>query len=507
MAEGEKPNSSIDLMTQIIPLARALSADLLRFASSNPGGRSLILDLASGAGSSASVLEVFAESMARYGSCDEKIERGIIPRACRGLKTRMECLRTALDETLRNEEDEARAMGDGAVRNERSRHRVLDWRQEALGAELGGVHRMNRLVRAVRQTNENLAFLMNALKYVALQKKEERGEIEDSEKRERDKIMETFPAFHLGGWKSSIQEMGQQADETEVDVNEDAPLPFNRRRSINDDARSIISWDSFASDQFVESKEVYEYWIFQKVHGENRTTKGWSFLGLSGREFVDNTMHSLEGKARPQEEMKARDDETRTEAQYHAREASIHRSIAALPRRFQAELHYLLEDRERQSCNFRFVREWSVIEIQPVQPRIQTPAKTWSGWWKGEGGIQQWGCILKGDTKEKRGLRPSRKERSDTKIPDRWHDAFRVNPYRRAAVDRPVQQRMDGYEEEPVDRVAIMPRPYMPRYRSPVRRPENPPAPSSEEYGKQIKELLNDVTDPEIRLPLKDEGW
>ena len=241
--------------------------------------------------------------------------------------------------------------------------------------------------------------------------------------------------------------------------------------------------------QFVESQEVYEYWVLQKMEGESRVRSSWRFLGLTVNECMDDMSYTLDGKPRLQSEMKAKDYETRTEEEYRAREAYIAATVASLSYRFQNELSLLLQDRERASSNMRYLREWNIIDIQPLKPKIATKAKSWSGWWKGAGGITQWGVIIKGETtlKQEAGSAYG----ASIKIPDRFSDPFGKYSYGRPIIDRDLDRR----RLPDAERVIVPRRPVV--YSRPAHYPRSDhhrrPSPTPEMYKKEVESLFHEL--------------
>lgn len=178
--------------------------------------------------------------------------------------------------------------------------------------------------------------------------------------------------------------------------------------------------DSLIQDSdFIAEDELYEYWLLQRLEGENRGRRGWRFLGLKVTEHFEETIFSAEGRPKPQKELKARDEEVTTDEEKAKREAKIKKAIAAMPHRLQTELECIIRDRDRSCSNPRYVRDWSVIDIKPLKPKITTPAMSWGAWWKGEGGNAEWECIIKGIT-----ITTAEKDES-MKMPNRFADPFR----------------------------------------------------------------------------------
>jgi len=179
--------------------------------------------------------------------------------------------------------------------------------------------------------------------------------------------------------------------------------------------------------QFEEAEEQYEYWLIQKIEGEKKTVRSWGFLGMRMTEDMEDTAYFVEGKPRPQKQMKARDEEAKTDEEKAKREARIQKTLAAMPRRLSTEIQYIIQDRERTSSNTKFIREWSLVDLKPLKPRIHTPAISWGAWWKGQGGTAQWECIIKGVTIET--------AEEKMKIPNRYDDPFRKYQ-RRPIIER-----------------------------------------------------------------------
>jgi len=194
----------------------------------------------------------------------------------------------------------------------------------------------------------------------------------------------------------------------------------------------------------VEDNELYEYWQLQRIEGENRVRRSWGFLGLKVTENYDNTCFAAEGRPKPQKDLKARDEEAKTDDEKAKREARIKKTIATMPHRLQTELELVIKDRDRTSCNPRFTREWSVVDIKPLKPKITTPATSWGAWWKGQGGNAEWECIIKGVTVE------TVDKNQSMKIPNRFSDPFR-KPFPREVV-----RRRPSLEYFPRPRVEVM---------------------------------------------------
>jgi hypothetical protein len=203
--------------------------------------------------------------------------------------------------------------------------------------------------------------------------------------------------------------------------------------------------------------------------------------------MMDDTAYIIEGRARSQAEMKAKDEETRTEAEYRTREMAIQKTISSLSYRFQNELLLLLQDREKISSNWRLLREWKIIDLQPINPKIKTQAKSWGAWWKGVGGVTQWGCIIKGETCLKQ------EDGGDLKVPDRY-----LNPFRNSNDRRPIVIDHDGGRRRfPEDEIPVQRRPVVHSYPAPVhngprwvgpafRRKE----PTQEKYKDEVERFL-----------------
>jgi hypothetical protein len=179
--------------------------------------------------------------------------------------------------------------------------------------------------------------------------------------------------------------------------------------------------------QFVEEKEQYEYWLIQKIEGEKKTVRSWGFLGMRMTEDLEDTAYFVEGKPKPQKQMKEREEEAKTDEEKAKREARIKKTLAAMPRRLQTEIGCIIQDRERTSSNTKFIREWSLVDLKPLKPKIQTPAISWGAWWKGQGGTSQWECIIKGVTVET--------AEEKMKTPNRYDDPFRKHQ-RRPIIER-----------------------------------------------------------------------
>jgi hypothetical protein len=136
-------------------------------------------------------------------------------------------------------------------------------------------------------------------------------------------------------------------------------------------------------------------------------------------EHYDETCFAVGGRPKPQKDLKARDEEAKTDDEKAKREARIKKTIATMPHRLQIDLEMVIQDRDRISCNPRFTQEWNVVDIKPLKPKITTPATSWGTWWKGQGGNTKWECIIKGvtlDTVEKS---------ESMKIPNQFRDPFR----------------------------------------------------------------------------------
>jgi hypothetical protein len=219
--------------------------------------------------------------------------------------------------------------------------------------------------------------------------------------------------------------------------------------------------------------------------------------------MMEDTTYTIEGRAKSQAEMKAKYEETRTEEEYHTREKEIRKTISSLPYRFQNELLLLLQDRERMSSNMRFSREWNIVDIEPLKPRITTQAKSWGAWWKGVGGINQWGCIIKGETSSKQ------EAGSDLKVPDRYLDPFRRrNDRRPIIVERDIERSRFPEDDIPFHRrpVQSYPAPAYngPRWVGPAFRVKEP---TEEMYKKKVERMFEVLAAPSSEDQVKVEEF
>ncbi|EPE34238.1 hypothetical protein GLAREA_07251 [Glarea lozoyensis ATCC 20868] len=505
-AEDEKPTSPIPaLLLPLIPQATVLSSSLYTHVSTNFHGTDVIRSVAGIIAAAPSILTTFHTTVETYPvSCEDSV--CII---LRSLEREFDNVEKVLEEALGKEAD-VDWLDDGQkVRTGRG-----DPRQVALQEGMMAVGPLGRVMVTIEDGLDCLAFLGVMAKAKGLMGIAE-GERSDEQKREIKRAVEQYDFKTVQREKIMIkevidaalyQERAARMDDNVSDygghdrvIDRVVERPMTYREFDN---RSIASFDSFASDQFVKPKAVYEYWILQKIEGESRVRSTWKFFGLTAREMMDDTSYTVEGKPRPQEEMKAKDEETRTEAEYHAREASIKATISTLSYRFQNELVLLMQDRERASSNVRFLREWSIVDIQPLKPKVTTKAQSWSGWWNGEGGISQWGCILKGETSFKQ--EAGKDYAANVRFPDRFRDAFRKSTYGPVVIDRDYDTRRYPEDERVIPRRPIAPRQAYPRQRI---YPQKQKEPTQEMYKRAVEELFSGLEQSKDERQVKVEGF
>lgn len=231
----------------------------------------------------------------------------------------------------------------------------------------------------------------------------------------------------------------------------DDPKKRKVQFTVDDDRCSFYSIDDCLEDrEFLDSsEEVLEEWLLRFTEPKKELRGGISFLGLSLKRFdEDGGFWGIDPELRSQNELQ---DALHalisrvSEAKYRA---SVEKAMRALPADARETVECLLEDRERNTSNYKFTRTWSVVAVRPKM-------KYHFG---GEGLFksakrQDWLIMIKGQTLDQ----------AKRKRPTRWEDPWR-KPYepvhrrsRRPHYPRIIEENYYGR-----DYPRIMPRPRSP---------------------------------------------
>ena len=161
-AEPEKIQSTTELLTSLTTTGQELSKNLNKHASINPGFKYIATDLSSKVAIIAAVLESLHETCTCHALAllDEKASTQIVPILLRTVQTAFSNIEKALQTAIETENDED-WLDDNEAQTRR-RHR-----QTSLVGALGSANE-RKVLSILEDTTESLAFLNNALKYLAL---------------------------------------------------------------------------------------------------------------------------------------------------------------------------------------------------------------------------------------------------------------------------------------------------------------------------------------------------
>ncbi|RDW95148.1 hypothetical protein BP5796_00911 [Coleophoma crateriformis] len=201
------------------------------------------------------------------------------------------------------------------------------------------------------------------------------------------------------------------------------------RRFVDDDVLSIRSTSSsLTEDQFIDMDEFYEAWVIRKDDSDTRRSgRSWRFLGLSVTEHVDEqSFWEVMPQLKSQEELKEQIEDLSADMLKSGHLDDVKDIVANLPDRVQEEIKYLLEDRERATTNGHQKHYWQVVDVEEMNPKQKSPAKTWLSKRK-VNEPSEWTIIIKGQTSDDK-----KKHR-----PHRFHDPWRKPGPEQIRVDCP----------------------------------------------------------------------
>ncbi|KAF4634851.1 hypothetical protein G7Y89_g3249 [Cudoniella acicularis] len=424
-------NNRINFMKEVKSKGHALSSEIVKYASRNEPYHPQIVDLATEIALTSNMIEFLVETITHDSAAQSGTEENTLWALCEGVRAIFNRVENAMEIVMDKDESDEWDNADGTLVDVGCRPSVMPDGTKAVMHEIGGSREVADLHSRLENIREIFVYIIDAIKYLSLKRAEKENQLDSKQSNELKKLAVKAPRFasELRFRKFSILELvGKVLGGADIAKKGDAATPgridLDERLIIqDDDARSIASIDSLASENYFKTDVLYEYWVLQKIEGENISRRSWGFFGFIFREYTDDTAFHVEGKAKTQEELKAIDELAKSDAAKLERKVSIKNTIASMPHRLQTEILYLLEDRERISSNLRFIRDWNVVDVQPLEPKVATPATSWNSWWKGRPGTTKWACIIKGET-----VSEDAKLSERMRIPNRFDDPYRKFP-------------------------------------------------------------------------------